>query len=285
MLHRVTAPGEKDYERHRKHRDDQTGEVGSVCEWPERVRGGPGGFRTDPVEATVPGHPLDDTEDGDRRAGGDHRPGRAAKLRASAIRVGADKKERGHRSQLERQTPGRAWMELPAGKHGLEREQPEEQRGRKPAGGQLDPKLPVTQVADDPGDDHAENDELGDGLRPGLHSAEGKGREHDQEQHARLDDAFVDGRGRHWRVTSSSHTLPLRFPSGSSVGSRRTFTLTTLVLAGMVTGVSRRTQSLVVPLIVWVSARDCSRIPGTTTWSLTPERVVNSVALANARSR
>src|SRR6266550_3619985 len=114
-------------------------------------------------------------------------------------------------------------------------------------------------------------------LRPRLHRAEGKGREHDQEQHARLDDAVVDGRGRHWRVTSSSHTLPLRFPSGSTAGSRRTFSITRLVLAGMVTGVSRRTQSPVVPLTVCVSARDCSSVPGTTTWILIPECVTKSV--------
>src|SRR5262249_37102014 len=232
-----------------------------------------------------PGHALDDAEDGDRRARRDHRPGCAAELRASAIRIGADQEERSDRAQLESQSPGRAGVGRPARQHRLEREQCQEERRRKPAGGKLDPKLPIAEIAEEPRDDHAENDQLGDGLGPRLNGAEGKRREHGEEQRACLDETVVDARGGHWSVTSSSHTLPLRFPSGSSVGSRRTFNITTLVLAGTLTGVSRRTQSPVVPVMVCVSANDCSSGPGTTTWSLTPERVVNSVALASARRR
>src|SRR5258705_189192 len=86
----------------------------------QRARAAPGRFGTDPVEATVPGHPLNDTEDGDRRTGRDHRPRGATKLRVAAIRVGADQEERGNRAELERQSPGRAGVEGPAGKHGLE---------------------------------------------------------------------------------------------------------------------------------------------------------------------
>src|SRR5438105_637433 len=242
--------------------------------------------RPDPVEPAIPGHALDDAEDGDQGPHDDHRPERPASLGGCPIGVVANEKERGHGQELDALPPRRLGVERPSRaeeRHGSNEHQREKEQRREPAGRKLQPELPVPQRAEHVGRRHGQHDQLGDRFRPGLDRAESERGEDEEEEGPRLDEAFGPRRA-HRRLTSSTQTLPPRLPSGPAAFSRRRRTRTRLVPAGIWTRVSSGTQSAVVPEIVRVSASTASS-PGETTSSFSPELAVKRCALASARRR